>query len=182
MRDRTRLVVWQRLDTLGLEYCEIDFSPIRIEGTVTLVDAAGPCAVSYRVACDSSGATELAMIRLKREGERIERVITRTSGGAWAIDGTHVPAVDGLADLDLSVTPATNLLPLHRLRLAPGESASVTAAWIRFPVIDLVPLAQTYRRIDETHYEYESSSGFRASLTCDRDGIVQTYGSIWQRA
>jgi len=34
---------------------------------------------------------------------------------------------------DLGITPATNALPINRLRIPVGESRKMRAAWVQFP-------------------------------------------------
>ena len=53
------------------------------------------------------------------------------------------------------------------------------AAWLRFPSFELEPLSQVYRRLDESHYQYESSTGFAADLEVNPVGFVTNYPGIW---
>lgn len=54
------------------------------------------------------------------------------------------------------------------------------AAWLSFPELELEPLEQVYRRVDEQRYEYESDGGrFRATLELDRAAMVRRYGELW---
>src|SRR5437868_9521212 len=149
-----RVVVWERLDTKGLEYAEIDGAPLRLAGEVVLVEDGVPFAVSYRVDCDAEGKAARAAVRLRRQGTCSERVLLRSAAGAWTVDGSLAPALDGLDDVDLSITPSTNTLPLRRLNLELGETVAVTAAWVRLPALHVLPLRQTYRRVSESAFAY----------------------------
>lgn len=72
----------------------------------------------------------------------------------------------------------TNSLPIWRLRLAPGQTGAIRAAWVRFPDFTLEVLRQTYERTDESTDLYRSD-GFEARLRVDHEGIVEEYGSYW---
>ena len=72
--------------------------------------------------------------------------------------------MDGCDDVDFSFTPATNLLPIRRLRLAEGARTGVRAAWLAFPALELEPLEQVYAHLDGGRYRYESEGGFTADL------------------
>lgn len=86
-------------------------------------------------------------------------------------------------DIDLSVTPSTNTIPIRRLALDIGGSEEVIAAWVRFPELTVEPLRQLYTRLDAKRYRYESvRSGFAAELEVDDAGLVVTYPHLWQRA
>ena len=106
----------------------------------------------------------------------------RADSGQWQLNGKAIKAVDGCVDIDLNFSPCTNLLPIRRLDLAVGAKASVRAAWLRFPGFALEPLEQTYTRLDENHYRYESGGGrFVADVSVDQIGMVIDYGKIWSR-
>ena len=85
----------------------------------------------------------------------------------------------GCTDIDLGCSPATNSLPIRRLRLAVGTSHTIKAAWVRFPELDVVAGAQTYTRVDEFTYRYASGT-FEADLTVDDEGLVTSYAE-WRR-
>jgi hypothetical protein len=175
-----RVVLWQRVDTFGMEYAEIEFDPVRIEGEVILIEGDAPFAVSYQVKCDDMGMTSRALVRLKHAGTRSDRILARTSAGTWTLDGARMPELDGIPDIDLSVTPSTNTPPIRRLGLSVGQRAEVTALWVRFPTFEIDQLRQSYRRVSASRYEYESPAlNFRTELECDNDGIVRTYGDLW---
>jgi hypothetical protein len=177
-----RVIGWQRLDTIGVEYAEIEVGPVRLDGEIVLADEGAPCAVTYCVQCDDSVITATAIVRLRRAGVVSERALVRRSDGRWTVDGNVAPALAGLCDVDLSVTPSTNTLPIRRLQLAIGQRAEVTAAWVQFPSLDVIPLRQTYRRASATTYEYEAPDlGFRTEMTVDDEGVVETYGGLWTR-
>jgi hypothetical protein len=91
-------------------------------------------------------------------------------------------ALHGLTDVDLGITPATNTLPIRRLDPAIGESVAVTAAWVRFPELTVESLPQTYTRLAERRYRYESAGGaFVAAIEVDDLGLVIAYEGGWRR-
>jgi hypothetical protein len=101
--------------------------------------------------------------------------------GSWLLAGQSIDEVEGCVDIDLGITPATNVLPIRRLNLAVGESADVVATWVRFPSLAIQPLSQRYTRLSENRYRYESDTGFTADLTVDAGGLVTTYPGGWER-
>jgi hypothetical protein len=178
-----RVVVWQRVDAVGAEYAEVATAPLRLAGEVVLADGDGPCVVTYEVVCDDAGITSRASLRVKRPGGVATRTLARAPDGTWRVGDRPAPEFAGLADVDLSVTPSTNTLPLRRLRLAVGQTVEVVAVWVVFPSLDVVPLRQRYRRVDAHLYDYESPEhGFRAPITVDEEALVITYGGLWRRA
>lgn len=73
------------------------------------------------------------------------------------------------------MTPATKTLPIGRLDLGIGESASIIAASIKFPELEIQPLSQRYTRTAKNTYRYESNTGFSAEIRVDEFGLVIDY-------
>ena len=93
----------------------------------------------------------------------------------------HSVCAHRLPDIDLGFSPATNLLPIRRLELTVGASATVRAAWVRFPEMMLEVLDQVYTRLGPDRYLYESAGGeFRRELTVNRRGFVIDYPGFWR--
>ena len=136
------------------------------------------CTLDYSIACSSSWVTRSARVSGWVGDRRIDTHIEHD--GSWTINGAVCPQVEGCIDVDLNFSPSTNLLPIRRLRLEIGERAAVRAAWLRFPTFTLEPLEQTYTRLAERTYRYESAGGrFVAEIEVDDDGLPVTYGDIW---
>ena len=157
------MIVWRRLDTPGHEACRLTGQTL--EGSAVFADP--PTALSYRVVCDASWRTQSVSVTGWIASRTIDLTFDRS-------------ALLGCDDVDLNFSPSTNTLPIRRLPLAVGESASLTVAWLRFPEMTLEPLAQTYRRVAERRWEY-TSDDFRAEVEVDEEGLVTRYGDLWVR-
>lgn len=105
--------------------------------------------------------------------------------GTWTnvTTGAALPELDGCTDIDISATPLTNSLPIHRLALGAGESAEILVAHLAAP--DFVPrkARQRYTRLADRTYRFESldGSGFTADLEVDEDGLVLDYPGLFRR-
>lgn len=175
-------VQWRRLDRPGRESARLlegAAGPILAGVVVVAVDRSA-CCLRYRIACDPAWRTRRVEVSGWIGGGDLEMVIEADSG-EWQLDGRAVPALRGCTDVDLAFSPATNLLPIRRLALAVGASRDVEAAWLRFPELRLERLEQTYRRLDETRYRYESRTGFACELVVDEAGLVIDYPGVWER-
>lgn len=185
----TRDVLWRRLDRVGLERCRLVAGPdgVRLAGTVLLAGDDGPLHVEYVVECTAAWETRAAHVAVVLpRGER-RLALERDAGGRWWAAGDdgarhERPDLAGCVDVDVSVTPSTNVLPIRRLALAVGEARDVTAAWVRLPALVVEPLPQRYARTGERRWRYESGGGaFVADLDVDDDGLVRRYPPGWER-
>ncbi|HEX6643262.1 MAG TPA: putative glycolipid-binding domain-containing protein, partial [Gemmatimonadales bacterium] len=140
-------------------------------------------ALTYEVHADAAWMTRRGSVNGRAAARAVELEVEREPAGAWRVNGTVAPALAGLIDLDLGFTPATNVFPLRRLGLRPGEAADAEAAWLDDERWMLARLAQRYERRDATHYWYESpSAGYRGLLAVREDGFVREYPGLWVAA
>jgi hypothetical protein len=179
---KPRAILWRRLDGPGHDAACLEHGNPNwhLSGTVVLEDQGRPCRLEYAVVCDSAWQTLWARVSGWIGMTPVSHRISRSPAGQWRMDGVEQPSVQGCIDVDLSFTPATNLLPIRRLGLAVGEAATIQAAWLRFPEFTLTPLDQNYRRESAERYRFESDGGsFTAMLDTDDSGLVVRYGDLW---
>ncbi|WIG59873.1 MAG: hypothetical protein OJF49_002621 [Ktedonobacterales bacterium] len=183
MKNLDRTVVWRALNVTGTEQCTLssERNGWRLAGLALREVDGVPAQASYTVYCDEAWQTREAVVELRADTtQRYLRLLARD--GRWYGErGRELAALRGCLDVDIGFTPATNTLPIRRLDLAVGQSAEVTAAWVRFPEFTVEPLAQTYTRLDERRYRYESATGFVAEITVDDVGLVLRYEGGWER-
>ena len=179
-----RELLWRRLDVPGIEYFRLWDGPHgpRLAGTVILADEGSPLRLKYGVACAPDWTTRGVHVVLTQGAVTRHLKLVVDDDRRWWRGSEEITAVAGCLDVDLSFSPATNLLPLRRLGLAAGESRDLTAAWVRFPGLDLEPLAQRYTRLDGHRLRYENRDGsFTADLELDAVGLVVNYPPLWEQ-
>jgi uncharacterized protein len=109
--------------------------------------------------------------------------LQRAATGQWLVDGGRAAHLDGCTELDLAWTPATNTIPMRRLDLPRGEAASITAAWIRYPELDVVANRQTYTRLAIDRWHYDAGEFQFEIVTDPTTGLVLAYGDdLWRAA
>ena len=174
----TRAILWRRLDRSGHEAGRLSSqeSSWRLTGTAVFAHEQRPCRLDYLVVCDAGWRTVTATVAGWVGDKTVDIEILVDPARRWRLNGAECPAVAGCIDIDLNFSPSTNLLPIRRLGLAPGQEAGVRAAWLRFPSFTLEPLEQRYRRLDAATYRYESGGGaFVTDLEVDAAGFVTRY-------
>ncbi len=177
-------ILWRRLDLPGHEFCQLSRqdSGWQLAGTAIFINEQQPCRLDYVVLCDSAWHTRSGRVTGQLGDAPVALEIAVDSERRWRLNGVAAPAVEGCIDLDLNFSPSTNALSIRRLGLAIGAEAEVRAAWLHFPSFILEPLGQTYRRIGEAAYHYESLRfEYIADLQVDALGCVIDYPELWQR-
>jgi hypothetical protein len=176
-------VLWRRLAQPGHESALLNEGAdgAVIEGTAVFSESGRPCRLDYRIVCDAAWRTLSARVAGWLDTMTLDIAVGVDAARGWTINGRSCPDLHGCDDIDLSFSPATNLLPIRRTRLAVGAQISVRAAWLRFPDVTLEPLDQTYARVSESRYRYESGGGsFVAMLETNAVGFVTLYPGLWQ--
>lgn len=176
---------WRRLDVPGRDECALEELPSgwRLGGIAEFEAPSGLSRLEYTVECDREWRTVRARVRGMAGARPLELAIRRDATDDWHIGPAPIPALRGLVDLDLGFTPATNLFPLRRLALEPGQSAGAEAAWLDDEAWEFRRLPQRYERRGEREYWYESpSAGYAAMLTVTAEGFVSDYPGLWSAA
>lgn len=179
----TRSIIWRRLDLPAHEFARISFTNSKnfLNGTAIFLFENQFCKLDYIIECDENWETSSAKISGFVGDEKIEIEVLVDSNKIWKMNGEEISVVQNCQDVDLNFSPVTNTLPIRRLNLKSGEKQTVRAAWLRFPSFKLELLEQTYARISENKYVYESAGGnFRAEIETDEFGLVMRYGDFWE--
>lgn len=181
-----KTVRWSQEDGTGLEHLVLnaDTDGALIESVVTGEDGDDAFGLIYRIECDARWHVTRFAARLT-SGETLDlrREISESAANTWIdANGQHLDTLDGCIDMDLTATPFTNTLPIHRLRLEEGER-HVIRVYVHAPTLAVSVAEQAYTCIEPNRrYRYEGlDTGFTAELTVDDNCIVQDYPGIFRR-
>ncbi|QGY00019.1 hypothetical protein EI983_17780 [Roseovarius faecimaris] len=171
---------WRALDRVGEDSCRL----ARTSGGWMLVgharfhDADGFAALDYVVRCDDGWHTLSADISGTHEDKTIHLALHREAG-EWVLNDEPQPQVSGALDVDLSFTPATNLMPLRRLQDGTEHDLRTRAAWLRYPACELAPLDQVYTFKGRQVLYAARQTGYETELSVDDSGFVTLYPGLW---
>jgi uncharacterized protein len=179
---------WEALDRPGLEHVVVsaDAAGFRAEGHLVLGPPVGPASVSYQLSCDASWRVTGLTITTASATGRQTLALSADRDGHWEADGQPRPDLDGCTDVDISLTPLTNTLPIRRLTWAPGRAQDLDVVYVSAPDLGARRVSQRYTLLkpdadgNGALYRYESGS-FSADLTVDGDGFVSDYPGLWRR-
>ena len=177
-------VLWQGTETGALDRCRLAAGPdgLRLSGTVLTAEFGTPLAVRYLVEAGPDGLTRRVELELDAGAGAVRRVLVADGAGRWRWEGggSDPVGVAGSLDVDLTVTPATNTLPIRRLAgLDVGDAADLRMAWVQFPELSVIPSAQRYERLAADRWRF-STGDFTAELLVDPEGLVLDYGGLFR--
>ena len=173
---------WRRLDMPGIDVCEL--RPLAdgwcVEGVAEYGTGAERARLNYMVEAGDDWVTRRALVEGTAGPATIKLEVERRIDGSWHVNGEHARSVDGLFDIDLGFTPATNLFPLRRLALEPGEVADAEAAWLDDRSWTFARLPQRYERRDARSCWYQApTAGYEGLLVVNAEGFVEEYPGLW---
>jgi hypothetical protein len=182
------VVRWQAWEGRGLEHCvwKEDAQGVVLEGAVAGARN-GSYGGHYLVRADADFRTREVHVRYV--GGPSLHVESDGSGNWRDVPGNRIlSALRGCIDVDIGITPATNTLPIKRLKLKAQESRDIVVAYVPLPEEvdgDFLP-----RRADQRYtcltpdrrYRYESLfRAFTAELEIDEAGLVIDYPDMFRR-
>lgn len=178
-----RHILWHCSPLLSSEFATVteEADGCRLSGLCILPRDGEPCRIEYEVAVDAEWATRSAVATLATPRGEEHLALESDASGHWTIDGADARHLDGCTDVDLGWTPATNTLPIRRTGLELGASVTITAAWVRFPELEVVASSQRYTRTAANRWRYQSGPYDFSLVTDAESGLVLAYGSdLWR--
>ncbi len=170
-------VLWQASDG-GSDLCVLEPADRGwlLRGTVLASDGGDPVEVRYRVVVSSKWVTEDVEVLVAFAGGDPREPVGL--GALWS-GKERPPELRDCADVDLGFTPATNTLPIRRLRLAVGKESEIAVVWLRWPELTVERAVQRYARLAKDRYRF-SQEDFQAELVVDDEGLVLDYEGLWR--
>ncbi len=185
---RERSVMWVSWTNVGLEHLALTWSEegVRADGVVIGVEGGVPFRVRYEVRCEAGWRVREVKVASLVSGGASVRLLADGEGRWTMPEGEAIPALDGCVDVDISVTPFTNTLPIRRLGLVPTESAEISVAYLDGAALQPWPEPQRYTCLEKGDgnglYRFLSlDGGFTADLPVDADGLVLDYPGLFNR-
>jgi hypothetical protein len=180
-----RLLMWRRVvDDASMEQASVTVTldGIALSGTVLAVADGKPLSIEYRLLVDSAWRSRSLDVWQNFEGMRRSLRLVARPDLRWWVNGRECRELTGCIDVDLSLSPITNALPINRLRIAPGRAAETLAAWVSFPTLKIEPARQRYDHVTAGVYKYSNlASGFTAAIRVDDHGFPLEYEGVWRR-
>ncbi len=168
---------WRFVDAVdGFEVMYAE--PGRLRGHTSAVEDGRAYAVAYEITLDDEWRTREVRVSSDTVTGTRSTLLVSDGDGRWTVDGVPAPHLDGLVDVDLEASACTNTLPVHRLAMPVGEATVASAAYVQALDLKVRRLDQTYRRIDDHHFDYTSEGDFHAVLEYDTSGLVVDYPGI----
>lgn len=176
-----RWSAWEGGDA-GLEHVDLrpEGGTLRVSGVVIGFTDGAAFGLAYRLLIAEGWRLREAHLST---ASGLELRLQSDGRGNWHVDGRPEPALQGCIDIDIQATPFTNTLPIRRLTLETGESATISVVYVNVPSLGIERLTQRYTALQSRSlYRFEGlDTGFQADLPLDADGLVLDYPDLFRR-
>jgi hypothetical protein len=179
----TTVVRWQDWSGQGIQHLVLREEPDRVVAEAAVLSTAEelPFAAWFRIHCDRAWRVRRAEAGVIGDDRRI--ALEADGMGHWR-DGTgQRPDLEGAIDVDFSITPFTNTLPIRRLGLKKEQSVDLKLVYVLLPEFTIATDPQRYTCLEPLRrYRYESlDSDFVRELEVDGNGLVVDYPGLFRR-
>lgn len=179
-----KLLVWKSTLVQTTEHTTVkqNSSGFSVEGNITGQEEGNPFQTIYHL--DINSNWEIQSFRIDFISNTSFQIgLHKNNAGQWVNSNNEIQTqLTNCLDIDISLTPFTNTLPIRRLNLPAGVSRVISVVYIDLPAKCLKPADQRYTNLGNGIYRYESlDSGFTADLKVDHEGFVYDYPGIWTR-
>jgi uncharacterized protein len=178
-----RVVRWRTEAGDGLEHLVLNSTSGGTSAYGVVIGSRGGVAFGLCYAIDADADWVVSSFGVTIAGRGSLKLFADGHGHWRTAGGEALPTLAGCVDVDLAATPFTNTLPIRRLNLARGERRTIRVVYVTVPALELTPVEQAYTCVEPwRRYRYEGlTSGFRAELDVDTDGVIVRYPGLWQR-
>jgi len=175
-------ILWTGREYYSLEHCQLyeTADGIHAESVILGTYKGSIYRVDYRLHINKYWETQCLELQ-SCYGERRENIVLQNdTAGNWALNGQPAPQFAGCLDVDISLTPFTNTLPIRRLDLEDGGEQLISVIYIDLVAGEIRPVQQKYRRISADMYHYENiPKDFEADIRVDEEGLVVDYPGLF---
>jgi hypothetical protein len=181
---KTIVARWQDWSGKGLEHLVLQEDSDEIVAEAAIIGSIDDdnFAARYRILCD--GSWRVTEVEINEIGNDSWLELSHDGAGNW-LDAfaNPLPELKGAIDIDISITPFTNTIPIRRLNLDRGQSQEILAVYVQLPGLAVTTDRQRYTCLEPgKRYRYESlDSKFTRDIEIDDHGLVVTYPGLFRR-
>jgi len=178
------IVVWQGISDKTLEVLKWHYVKNNIEVQSVINGNAEGISVLINYKAVINAAWEISYVEIRSVlGEKETFNTLKKEDGKWFKNNELSPEFSDCTDIDITLTPFTNSLPVNRLSLKMNEEKLINVVYVNIMEKEIAPAQQRYKKLSDTTYRFQTvPNDFEAIITFDDTGFVTDYPGLFQRA
>lgn len=175
-------VIWSGISNHSIEHCLIEENQDGnlISSTIIGTYQKQIYKVDYCIQTDKYWNT--LSVKLKADIDlALWDIELQKHGYNWMLNDKLIAALDGVADVDISLTPFTNTLPIKRIAFKEQNPAIIEVVYFDVLGHNILPVKQIYTQVSSDEYIYQNlATSFSAHITTDPQGLVKSYPKLFK--
>ncbi|WP_226582775.1 putative glycolipid-binding domain-containing protein [Halobacillus litoralis] len=177
-------VIWNHIESSGAEHVTLKkfATHMEVRGTVLLVNDDVPRHIIYDLKLGLDWKTK--KVKIYEDGETRPFVVQAEEQDKWWVDGEYDENLDGATNIDLTITPFTNTLPINRVSWTIGQRRTFKMVYVNPLRKEVLPLLQVYTYLGDTDgqriFQYKCRD-YETALVVDEEGWVVEYPGAFYR-
>jgi hypothetical protein len=177
-------LLWSGREYHSLENCLVKISNFGVDIHSHIVGQYKDWIYYLEYQLQTNAAWETTNCRVKSQlGDRTTFLeLESDAKGNWLVNGKRAEKFKECRDIDISLTPLTNTLPINRLKMETGSTLQIETIYLDILEQKLQTARQLYRMVSQFEYHFENvPKDFEADILVDKDGFVVDYPSLFKR-
>jgi hypothetical protein len=166
-----------------MEFCRIHFlENIVVKSTIVGYSNDAPFKADYQLHLSSDWVVSFFQVKACLGNVEQSLELSHNGIGNWYIHGREEKRLQGCVDIDISITPFTNSIPVNRIQPSPGVATNIEVVYLDVLNFDILREPQQYTQLNSNAYRFSSDGGnFLADITMDDLHLVTHYPGLFQR-
>lgn len=177
-------ITWDGIEYNSAENCTIHVLPgsIEVNSVITGNYKGDVYQVDYKIRLDITWQVKECLINSKVNNTARSWLLHKDTGGGWQLSNELLPGTENCFDIDITVTPFTNSLPINRLQLQKNEPCEISVIYFDILVNDVRIVKQRYERLSAKSIHFQNvPNDFEANIEIDENGLVVNYPGLFRR-
>lgn len=152
-----------------------------VHGNITGIEESVPYHLEYTIDIDESWSVRA--LSLAVQTLTLKQFFFKKKEDKWSnAKGEILTQFNHCIDVDISLTPFTNTLPIHRLQWQQNELQTIRVLYCKMPEGEISVMEQRYTYLGNRLYLYENVDGAYSNvLMVDENSIPVHYPGRWSR-
>jgi hypothetical protein len=179
-------IVWKRNEhanqSLEVLTFEILASHQTAKGRINGLIHGKPVSLAYQITLTNNWYVKELTIQSSLYDKSVIQLQSDLQGYWFDADGNEMPTLQGCFDIDISLSPFTNSIPIKRLGEQLLQRTALDVVYIDLMAWECKKVSQYYTKKISEKYLYEGVfRNFQADLIYSKDGFIQHYPSLFDR-
>ena len=175
-------IIWTGKLHHSIENCILTKTAVGYEITSTIIgDYKNQIyKVDYQIKTNKNWETTFVTLQTRFDNSN-ESLVLEKEEEKWLLNNKPNDELRNVFDIDISLTPFTNTLPINRLQLKDNEPHVLEVIYFDILEKEIKPVKQIYTRLDPHRYIYENyDKSFKAEIKIDEQGLVVEYPKLFE--